>query len=194
LTGAFGLLALGLLAVYGCSSNEKSSSSSTAVGGGAANPANCPTAQPAQGTACTQQGLPCVYGSETCTCNQVPGGFGGRGAGGRGAGGQATALAFACVTTPGAGGAGAGTCVANGTCDPPDSTCVDANGATCTCRNSGTYRCAPGGGGVGSGTGGVAADPNCSAGLSCTAGQTCTNTSGYSCYCNSSNVYAGLGC
>jgi hypothetical protein len=163
--GGFGLLALGLLAVYGCSSDEKSDSSGTTASGGRAaagggrstggsgvNPVGCPATQPADGTACTNNVLSCTYGNQICNCDPVRGGQGGQG-------GQAQTLAFQCELAPdaGAGGAGAGTCDQGETCDPVGSTCVNADAETCTClvrRGEQTYVCDFGGGGFGPGTGG----------------------------------------
>jgi hypothetical protein len=180
LNGAFGCLAVGLLAVYGCSSDEKSGASGTTGGGGGSaavggtrstggsgvNPAGCPATQPADGTACTNDVLNCNYGNQTCACNPVPGGFGGRGGGGRGQGGQAQALAFQCELNPDAGVASG--CANGATCTLGDPNCTDANGDTCRCRpgngfdagTTGTYRCFGGGGGFGPGTGGAAGSAN----------------------------------
>jgi hypothetical protein len=162
-TGAVGLLALGLWATYACSSDEKSSASSSTAGGGgraavggsratggsAVNPAGCPATQPAQGDTCSEQGLTCTYGAESCAC--VPAGFGGPQAG---AGGQAPTLSFRCRTTADAGTTDGGVCDQGEACDPVGSTCTNADGATCTCtvrRGNQTYVCDDGGGGVGPG-------------------------------------------
>ena len=212
LSGAFGLLALGLTAVFGCSSDEKSGAAgatggsggrvaaggSRAAGGTTANPAGCPATQPDQGDACTQQNLACNYANETCTCQN-------RGGGQAGAGGQGANLAFRCVTNPDAGAATG--CADGATCTVGvDQNCTDANGDTCRCRpvgggpdagTTGTYRCFGGGGGAGPGTGGSAnagaAAADCVVGNQCTPGTNCTSADGF-CYCQaSSSTYQG-GC
>jgi hypothetical protein len=191
LFGGLGLIGLGLLALYGCSSNEQNGSTTAstggtrvgaggATGGSTANPANCPATQPAANATCPTDGLACHYGAEQCTCQQVRGGGGGQG-------GQAQTLAFTCVT-----------CSEGAACTGRNSTCTNSSGQICTCngstgRDAGagrTYTCVsggggngPGGGGRGNATGGVTADPNCTAGLQCTAAQTCTSSNGYTCYC-----------
>ena len=208
LSGAFGLLALGLLAVYGCSSDEKSGATAAtggsagratvggqrSAGGSTANPAACPTTQPDQGDACTQLNLRCIYGNETCLCRN-------RGGGQAGEGGQGTNLVFTCQVNQdaGAGGAGAGTCDQGKACDPLQSTCVNADGQTCTCvlrRGEQTYLCDFGGGGAGPGTGGSAnggvAAADCAVGNECTPGTTCQGTNGRTCWCNAdTSTYQG---
>ncbi len=210
-SGAYGLVALGLVCVCGCSSDEKSGAATGTGGSGgrvatggartggnsAVNPANCPATQPNQGDTCTQANLACVYASETCTCQQ---GFGGPGGGQAGGGGQAANLVFRCRPNQDAGAATG--CAEGATCTVGDPNCTDANGATCRCRRAGfgpdagttgAYQCFGGGGGAGPGTGGsgnggVAAD--CVVGNQCTRGTNCTSANGF-CYCGGSGIYQG---
>jgi hypothetical protein len=214
LFGAFGVLALGLLAACGCSSNEKSGAAATTTTGGSGgrvaaggsrtggstgvNPAGCPAAQPNRGDTCTQANLACNYANQTCTCEQ-----GGPGGGLAGAGGQAGNLTFRCRTNPDAGAATG--CADGAACTLGDPNCTDTNGATCRCRGggfgtdagtTGTYQCFGGGGGAGPANGGAAnggaAAADCVVGNQCTAGTNCTSANG-TCYCAGSGTYRG-GC